>query len=76
MKRFNELREDAFDKSKEKNVDQLAKKLKTLSVHIKNLEKLDKQGEGKGEMAKDLKVFNSKYFELQKALTKLENRLV
>ncbi len=76
MKRFNELREDAFDKSKEKNVDQLAKKLKTLSVHIKNLEKLDKQGEGKGEMDKDLKVFNSKYFELQKALKKLENRLV
>ncbi len=76
MKQFRDLREDKFDKSKEKNVDQLAKKLQTLSVHVSNLEKLDKQGEGKGEMAKDLKVFKSKYLELQKALTKLENRLV
>ena len=76
MKQFKDLREDKFDVSKEKNVDQLAKKLQTLSVHVSNLEKLDKQGEGKGEMAKDLKVFKAKYFELQKALTKIENRLV
>ena len=76
MKQFKDLREDKFDVSKEKNVDQLAKKLQTLIVHVSNLEKLDKQGEGKGEMAKDLKVFKSKYLELQKALTKLENRLV
>ena len=76
MKKFKDLREDKFDVSKEKNVDQLAKKLQMLSVHVSNLEKLDKQGEGKGEMAKDLKVFKSKYLELQKALTKLENRLV
>ena len=76
MKNFKDLREDKFDVSKEKNVDQLAKKLQTLSVHVSNLEKLDKQGEGKGEMAKDLKVFKAKYLELQKALTKIENRLV
>jgi hypothetical protein len=76
MKQFRDLREDKFDKSKEKNVDQLAKKLQMLSVHVSNLEKLDKQGEGKGEMAKDLKVFKAKYLELQKALTKIENRLV
>ena len=75
MKKFKDLREDKFDVSKEKNVDQLAKKLQMLSVHVSNLEKLDKQGEGKGEMAKDLKVFKAKYLELQKALTKIENRL-
>jgi len=76
MKKFNDIREDAFDKSKEKNVDQLNKKLQSMSQHINNLEKLDKQGEGKGEMAKEIKVFKSKFFELNKALAKLENRLV
>ena len=34
MKKFKDLREDKFDVSKEKNVDQLAKKLQMLSVHV------------------------------------------
>lgn len=76
MKAFKALREDTFDKSKNKNVEQLSMKLKNLSIHIINLDKLDKQGEGQGELAKELKVFKAKYVELLNALAKIENRLV
>lgn len=76
MKEFKVIREDAFDKSKSKNYDQLVMKMKGINGHIMNLEKLDKQGAGAGDMAKEIKVLKTKYDEMQSALTKIQNRLV
>lgn len=76
MKNFKVIREDAFDKSKDKNYEQLVTKMKGINVHIINLEKLDKQGEGAGDLERELKVLRTKFFEMQTALTKIRNRLV
>jgi hypothetical protein len=76
MKNFKDIREDAFDKSKDKNYEQLVTKMKGINVHIINLEKLDKQGEGAGDLERELKVLRTKFFEMQTALTKIRNRLV
>tara|TARA_Y100000389_G_C17202990_1_gene384628 strand:+ start:277 stop:507 length:231 start_codon:yes stop_codon:yes gene_type:complete len=76
MKKFKDIREDKFDKSKEKHVDLIQAQLTKVSKFIVSLDKLDKQGEGKGEMANDLKVLHKANFEFQKALTKVKNRLV
>lgn len=76
MKEFKVIREDAFDKSKDKNYEQLVTKMKGINVHIINLEKLDKQGEGAGDLERELKVLRTKFFEMQTALTKIRNRLV
>jgi hypothetical protein len=76
MKKFKDIREDKFDKSKEKHVDLIQAQLTKVSKFIDSLNKLDKQGEGKGEMANDLKGLHKANFEFQKALTKVKNRLV
>ena len=76
MKNFKVIREDAFDKSKDKNYEQLVTKMKGINVHIINLEKLDKQGEGAGDLERELKVLRTKFFEMQTALSKIRNRLV
>ena len=76
MKNFKVIREDSFDKSKDKNYEQLVTKMKGINVHIINLEKLDKQGEGAGDLDRELKVLRTKFFEMQTALSKIRNRLV
>jgi len=76
MKEFRDIREDTFDKSKDKNYEQLVTKMKGINVHIINLEKLDKQGEGAGDLERELKVLRAKFFEMQSALSKIKNRLV
>ena len=76
FKDFRPLKEDTFDKSKEKNVNQIIQKSTQISIHINNLIKLDKQGEGKGELAKDLKALHKGLFDMNKAVSKIVNRLV
>jgi len=72
---FRPLKEDSFDKSKEKNVDQILKKAASLKGHLANLEKLDKKGEGAGELSKDLKKVQKAYADFNYAMSQLENRL-
>jgi len=66
---------DSFDKSKDKNVDQILKKAASLKGHLANLEKLDKKGEGAGELSKDLKKVQKAYADFNYAMSQLENRL-
>mgnify|MGYP001588567254 CR=1 FL=1 len=68
MKKFREIREDTFDKSKAAFVGNIEKSVKQIELWIKQIEKMDKQGEGKGEMAKDIKT-------LKKDLEKFNIRL-
>lgn len=68
MKKFKEIREDTFDKSKAAHVGNIERASKQIDLYIRQIEKMDKQGEGKGEMAKDIKT-------LKKDLEKFNMRL-
>ena len=75
FKEFRPLIEDSFDKSKGKNVDQIKKKAASLKGHLDNLEKLDKKGEGAGELKMHIKKVQRAYDDFNYEMSQLENRL-
>ena len=69
------VEEDKFDDSKEKIVDQLFVAHKGMGARIKLLQKLDKQGEGSGELKKSLDDTLLQLWHLDAAFKKIQDNL-
>jgi predicted transcriptional regulator len=70
-----QIAEDVFGKSKQKNIDHLKTKAKAIRVHIANLEKLDKKGDGAGELVASIKKAKATYDDLNRSIEMLQRDL-
>jgi hypothetical protein len=70
-----QIAEDVFGKSKQKNIDHLKTKSKAMKVHIANLEKLDKKGDGAGELVDSIKKAKATYADLNRSIEMLQRDL-